>query len=183
VFLTAFSLDEEDVSSFKRKLEQAVKKGTDGLVQIRLWRDEKKDGKVILLAYYAYDNEETDQILGELYFVEELIEVAIDKVARSLGYKTKRRTHSADVVASERTAALPAPRPLTGQEEIENWLRDNVQAAGPRGALKSGLTRQAKRLGYDRRLVLGALQELEDEDYLKIEGNRVIWTFNPPWER
>jgi len=73
-------------------------------VSIRLSRvKEEEEGRAILLAWYAYDNEEAEQILGPSYFVLELIENAVETVARQMGYRTKRKTHSADVsvLASE----------------------------------------------------------------------------------
>ena len=84
------------------------------------------------------------------------------------------------MVASSRKAALPS---LGEIQEMENWIRDRVQAAGPRGISKSRLLGLAKKFKFERRSFLKALKEFEADEYLTTKGGNVVWTFNPPWER
>jgi hypothetical protein len=97
IFLTAFSLESKDAKAFAARFESELRKETQHIVGVRLWREEQEGDRLILIGWYDYDHGEANDILGGPPYLLELIESAIENTARDFGYQTVRKTHSSQV--------------------------------------------------------------------------------------
>ena len=96
-FLTTFAFGSKgplDDKWFLSHLTDAVPDATSGLIKPRL----HESGEGTLTVWWGYDTEEAEDRLGDVWYIEELMDVAFIKVGRAMGLsKAKKLNHAADV--------------------------------------------------------------------------------------